>query len=259
MAGPHRRLLAGHDGPRRQVEVPCRKATEALLAAHVCQLIASDHGELHGGEGFYDRFYIRDGAYQMMELEEAGLRDAAAKAIGLYSRSRNGPTAASSRRRTQFDANGQALWTFGNTPGSPATRPFCERVYPQMLRAAQWTMQARREAPADSPFAGLLPAAPADGEIPLGRQAPHRRLRFLESARDAVHGRRREDVGQDRRRETSARRGPGVSRRHRRRLEAHRGAALPAHVGRKTARTGATPRRSGPRNCSRATTRAWRP
>ena len=38
----------------RRIEVPCRKATDALLAAHVCQLIASDHGELHGGEGFYD-------------------------------------------------------------------------------------------------------------------------------------------------------------------------------------------------------------
>ena len=43
-----------------RIEVPCRKATEALLAAHVCQLIANDHGELQGGEGFYDNFYIRD-------------------------------------------------------------------------------------------------------------------------------------------------------------------------------------------------------
>jgi len=34
---------------------------------------------LHGGEGFYDEFYIRDGAYQMLELEEAGLIDAARK------------------------------------------------------------------------------------------------------------------------------------------------------------------------------------
>jgi len=32
------------------IEVPCRKATEALLAAHVCQLIANDHGDVHGDE-----------------------------------------------------------------------------------------------------------------------------------------------------------------------------------------------------------------
>jgi hypothetical protein len=63
------------------IEVPCRKASEALLAAHVCQLIASDHGEVHGGEDFYDIFYPRDGAYQVMELEEAGLAEAAAKAV----------------------------------------------------------------------------------------------------------------------------------------------------------------------------------
>ena len=48
------------------IEVPCRKATEALKAAHVCQMIANDRGEVHGGEGFYDVFYIRDGAYQVM-------------------------------------------------------------------------------------------------------------------------------------------------------------------------------------------------
>jgi Flp pilus assembly protein TadD len=33
-----------------------------------------------------------------------------------------------------------------------------------MVRAVEWTKKARREAPADSPFAGVLPAAPADGE-----------------------------------------------------------------------------------------------
>lgn len=34
------------------IEAPCRKATGALRAAHVCQLIASDHGKLQPGEGF---------------------------------------------------------------------------------------------------------------------------------------------------------------------------------------------------------------
>ena len=51
-----------------RIQVPCRKATEALLAAHVCQMLVSDHGRLHAGEGFYDEFYIRDGAYQIMEF-----------------------------------------------------------------------------------------------------------------------------------------------------------------------------------------------
>jgi hypothetical protein len=67
-----------------RVEVPCEKATQALRAAHVCQLLASDQGVLHGGEGFYDEFYIRDGAYQMLELEEAGLFEAARKTATAY-------------------------------------------------------------------------------------------------------------------------------------------------------------------------------
>jgi len=52
-----------------RIQVPCEKATQALLASHVCQMLVSDHGVLHGGEGFYDEFYIRDGAYQVLELE----------------------------------------------------------------------------------------------------------------------------------------------------------------------------------------------
>ena len=45
-----------------RIQVPCAKATQALLASHVCQMLVSDHGVLHGGEGFYDEFYIRDAA-----------------------------------------------------------------------------------------------------------------------------------------------------------------------------------------------------
>lgn len=145
------------------IDVPCEKATQACFAAHVCQLIASDHGELHGGEGFYDEFYIRDGAYQVMELEEAGLRDAARNAIKSFTDHQRDDGRFESQKG-QFDANGQALWALWQYGKITGDRPWLEEVYPQMRRATDWTMQARRQAPADSPFAGLLPAAPADGE-----------------------------------------------------------------------------------------------
>ena len=96
-----KRVLGG-----ARIAVPCRKATEALLAAHVCQLIANDHGELHGGEGFYDQFYIRDGGYQIMELEEAGLADVAAKAIESFL-SHQRPDGRFESQARQLDANGQ--------------------------------------------------------------------------------------------------------------------------------------------------------
>ena len=96
------------------IEVPCRKAGESLLAAHVCQIIANDHGDLRGGEGFYDTFYIRDGAYQVMELEEAGLHNTARKAVKLYL-DRQRPDGRFESQVGQLDAHGQAvvvLWQF---------------------------------------------------------------------------------------------------------------------------------------------------
>jgi len=148
------------------IEVPCRKATEALLAAHVCQLIANDHGELRGGEDFYDRFYPRDGAYQVMELEEAGLFEPARQAMDLFLKCQapDGRFHGGGNQVKQLDANGQVTWTLWQYYMITGDREFLKQAYPSMLRAMRWTMQARRLAPGDSHLAGLLPAAPADGE-----------------------------------------------------------------------------------------------
>jgi hypothetical protein len=152
-----------------KVEVPCRKASDTLKAAHVCQLIASDHGSVHGGEGFYDEFWVRDGAYQIMELEEAGLHDAAGKMIEYFLQAQK-PDGRFESQDNELDGNGQtpwALWQYGKITGD---RAFLERVYPLMLRASRWTMKTRRQEAADSPFAGLLPAAFADGEFLYDRK-----------------------------------------------------------------------------------------
>jgi len=146
-----------------RIEVPCKKATEAYLASHVCQLIAADHGDLHPGEGFYDEFYIRDAAYQLMELEEGGLHDAARQAVTSFlSRQRSDGRFES--QKDQFDANGQACWALWQYYRITGDREWLGTVYPQMRRATDWTMRARRQAPPGSPFSGVLPNAPADGE-----------------------------------------------------------------------------------------------
>jgi len=98
-----------------------------------------------------------------MELEEAGLLDSAAKAIEFYLK-RQRPDGRFESQKNQFDANGQAVWTLWQYYKTTGDRAFLTRAYPQMLRAVRWTMQARRQAAADSPFAGVLPVAPADGE-----------------------------------------------------------------------------------------------
>ena len=146
-----------------RIEVPCEKATQALRAAHVCQLIASDHGVLHGGEGFYDEFYIRDGAYQMLELEEAGLFEGALTTAEACLHAQR-PDGRFETQKGQFDANGQAVWSLWQFYKITGSREWLKHAYPHMRRAVEWTMRARREAPANSPFAGLLPNAVADGE-----------------------------------------------------------------------------------------------
>ena len=146
-----------------RIEVPCQKATQALLATHVCQMIANDHGELQGGEGFYDHFYIRDGGYQIMELEEAGLWEAAARAIKFYLKSQR-EDGRFETQSNQYDANGQAVWTLWQYYKITGDQAWLAKAYPQMRKAVDWAIKARRQTPKDSPFAGMLPNAPADGE-----------------------------------------------------------------------------------------------
>ena len=152
-----------------KIEVPCRKATDALRAAHVCQLIASDHGSIHGGEGFYDEFFIRDGAYQVMELQEAGLHDAARKGMEPFLQSQKSDGHFESQDN-ELDANGQAQWALWQYAKIAGDRAWLEKVYPQMLRASRWTIKERRKTAANSPFAGLLPNAFADGECLYDRK-----------------------------------------------------------------------------------------
>ena len=130
-------------------------------------MIASDHGQVHGGEGFYDRFYVRDGAYQIMEYAEFGLWETARKSLELYfpfQRPDGRFAGDEGHQPEELDGNGQAPWIFLQYYKITADRAWLVRAYPAMKRAAEWTMQARRRSPADSPFAGLLPPAFADGE-----------------------------------------------------------------------------------------------
>lgn len=150
-------------GSIAMIEVPDQKATEALKAAHVCQMIANDLGEVRGGEGFYDQFYIRDGAYQVMELEEAGMWEAARKSIELYL-PRQLEDGRFESQEGQFDANGQAQWALWNYYKMSQDLEFLKRVFPAMEKAARWTVKTLEGTRNDPQFPGLLPAALADGE-----------------------------------------------------------------------------------------------
>jgi hypothetical protein len=96
-------------------------------------------------------------------LEEAGLFDAAEKAITFYLKSQR-DDGRFETQKNQLDANGQALWTLWQYYLMTRDRSWLEAAYPKMFRAVKWTIEARRQNAADSRFGGVLPAAPADGE-----------------------------------------------------------------------------------------------
>ena len=143
-------------------EVPEKKVLDALRASHVNQLIGMDSGEVRAGEGFYDEFYIRDGAYQVMQLEEVGFLDDARRAMASYLRSQK-PDGRFESQQGQLDANGQALWTLWQFHRITGDSRWLREVYPSMRKAAVWIGETRARSPA--PFGGLLPAAVADGEF----------------------------------------------------------------------------------------------
>lgn len=150
-------------GSGAKFDVPDIKAHDALLASHVDQFINNDHGVVHGGEGFYDEFYLRDGAYQVLQFEEGGFTTTARRALDAYLAAQR----SDGRFETQpgqFDANGQAVWTLWQYYLITGDRAWLELAYPAMRKAVDWTATARKTAPADSAFAGLLPNALADGE-----------------------------------------------------------------------------------------------
>ena len=141
------------------------------------------------------------------------------------------PTGISNRRTTNSTATARRygrLWQYAKITGD---RAWLEKVYPQMLRASRWTMKARRKAPADSPFAGLLPAAFADGEFLYDRK--HHivgydlwNLRGMLCTADAARW-----LGKDVRCEGTSRRSRGISQGDRRRREADRRGLLSRQLG----------------------------
>jgi hypothetical protein len=144
--------------------VPEEKALFSYLASLVYQFIGRDRAELRAGEGFYDEFYLRDGAYQAVSLAQAGFLDAARQSLEFFAgyQRENGRFES---QKGQLDANGYAVWAlteFGRLSGDNI---WVWKHYPAVQKSLAFIREARTEEKDDgSPFSGLLPRAPADGE-----------------------------------------------------------------------------------------------
>jgi hypothetical protein len=146
------------------IEVPCDKATQALKASHVHQLFNSDHGIVHGGEGVYDCFWLRDCAYALMQLGEAGLNKNARMTADAFLNYAHESIGGRFDSTDELDGNGQGPWAIWQYYKITGDKDWLANAYPKLKKSAQWTMKARREDTKGSEFEGLLPGWRADGE-----------------------------------------------------------------------------------------------
>ena len=147
-----------------QIDVPEAKPMDVYRASLVYQFIGRDKGDLRAGEGFYDSLYLRDAAYQAISLAQAGYLDEARRSLEHFLRFQ-GKDGFFCTQGGQLDGHGYAMWAMVEYYRLSGDVAWLRRVYPQLARAVEWVRKARRkETDADSPFFGILPAAPADGE-----------------------------------------------------------------------------------------------
>jgi hypothetical protein len=147
------------------LEIPEKKPLDTYKASLVYQFIGRDKGEIHPGEGFYDELYLRDGAYQAISLAHAGYLDAARQSLEPFLRFQR-EDGQFCTQAGQLDANGYAIWGLVEYYRLSGDREWLQRVYPQIQKSVEWIRQARQaEKDPGSPFFGVLPAAPADGEF----------------------------------------------------------------------------------------------
>ncbi len=153
-------------GRGANIGIPEAKPFESYLASLVYQFIGRDKAEIHGGEGFHDEFHLHDGAYQAVSLAQAGYLEEARKSLEVFPRYQqdNGQFLS---HDNSLDGNGYAVWAMVEYALLSGDKGWLEKKYPLIKEAVAFVREARRkETDPRSPFFGILPSAPADGETP---------------------------------------------------------------------------------------------
>ncbi len=157
-----RHLLGTESG---RVLIPDPKARDTYFASLAYTFIGRDDGSVHPGEGFYDGYFLRDGAYQAWALELAGYLDEARPSV-LETLGYQKPDGQFESQGGELDGNGQALWNLWRHYQYTRDRGYLQQAYPAIRRSMAWLAGALRRAPGDpdAAFAGVLPKSWADGE-----------------------------------------------------------------------------------------------
>ncbi len=146
------------------LEIPEEKPLASYLASLIYQFIGRDEGKLWDGEGNNDKVLLRDGTLQAVSLAQAGHLEEAGRSLELFMslQTENGRFLGQGEN---LDAHGYAVWAFVEYARLSGDREWLARNYSRIEKAVDFIRQSRRsESDPASPFAGILPRAPAAGE-----------------------------------------------------------------------------------------------
>ena len=149
----HRSTLAEWHGildRGMSIAVPEAKVNETFRASLVYDLLALqnyDGQTVQTVNDFqYHRFYLRDAADFVRMYDATGYSDIAAKVLGFFP-SRQQSDGNFLSQPGQYDGWGEAMWAFGEHFRRTHDMAFAKAIYPNVVRAVDWLIQARAADP----------------------------------------------------------------------------------------------------------------
>jgi hypothetical protein len=146
------------------IGVPESKPSLTYYASIIYNFIGRDGTVIKPGEGFYDNFYLRDGAFQTHALDLAGFHSEVKESLAHFLEYQK-PDGQFISQQGELDGNGQALWALYSHYALTGDPVWLNDVYSAATKAISWLQRSRQqEVPFDSPYFGILHASIADGE-----------------------------------------------------------------------------------------------
>jgi hypothetical protein len=143
------------------VQIPEPKVADAYRA-NVVQLLSSaltivgDHWSLTANPTIYHRFYLRDGAFHIEALLDAGFPDVARHILWDYAAWQDPDSGRYvGLQSSEYDSNGEALWTIAQYYRRTHDLSLVQHLWPSIQAAMAWEWQYRQDNWANS--GGLYP------------------------------------------------------------------------------------------------------
>ncbi len=132
------------------IELPEAKVSDTFDASLVYDLMALNDVDSQAVQTVndfqYHRFYLRDAADFVRMYDATGYSDIAARVLAFFP-SRQQPDGNFLSQPGQYDGWGEAMWAFGEHFRRTHDLSFANEVYPHMVRAVDWLVQARAADP----------------------------------------------------------------------------------------------------------------